>query len=115
MFGGGMRQGGIIASGALHGLRNHRARLADDHANARTLAEALAAMPGVELDLADVETNIVIFRVRSVPAGELVAKLKDAGVLVLAMGAERVRAVTSLMVDAADIDAAIAAMRGLLC
>jgi len=111
MFGGGMRQGGIIASGALHGLRNHRARLADDHANARALAQALAAMPGVELDLADVETNIVIFRVRSMPAGELVAKLKDAGVLVLAMGAERVRAVTSLMVDAADIDEAIAILK----
>jgi threonine aldolase len=111
MFGGGMRQGGIIAAGALHGLRNHRARLADDHANARNLAQALAYMPGVELDPADVETNIVFFRVRSMPAGELEAKLKDAGVLVLALGADRVRAVTSLMVDAADIGEAIAILK----
>jgi threonine aldolase len=108
MFGGGMRQGGIIAAGALHALRNHRTRLADDHANARTLAEALAAMPGVELDPADVQTNIVFFRVKSMPAVELEAKLKDAGVLVLALGADRVRAVTSLMVDADGIAEAIA-------
>lgn len=111
MFGGGMRQAGIIAAGALHALRNHRARLADDHANARTLADALAALPGVELDPADVQTNIVFFRVKSMPAGELASRLKDAGVLVLALGADRVRAVTSLMVDAAAIDAAIAAFR----
>ena len=107
MFGGGMRQGGIIAAGALHALRNHRARLADDHANARTLGEALAAMPGVELDPADVETTIVIFRVRSMPAAELAAKLRDAGVLVLAIGADRVRAVTSLMVNEQGIAEAI--------
>jgi threonine aldolase len=111
MFGGGMRQGGIIAAGALHALRNHRARLADDHANARTLAEALSAMPGVELDPADVQTNIVFFRVRSMPAGELEAGLRDAGVLVLALGADRVRAVTSLMVDEQAIAEAIAVFR----
>jgi threonine aldolase len=111
MFGGGMRQGGIIAAGALYALRNHRARLCDDHANARTLAQALAAMPGVELDPADVQTNIVFFRVRSMPAGELEAGLRDAGVLVLALGADRVRAVTSLMVDEQAIAEAIAVFR----
>ncbi len=111
MFGGGMRQAGIIAAGALHALRNHRERLTDDHANARRLAEALAAMEGIELDVADVETNIVVFRVTSMPAADLVAKLEAAGVLLLDMGPEHIRAVTRLMVDAAGIDAAIAAFR----
>jgi len=109
MFGGGMRQAGIIAAGALYALRNHRERLSDDHANARRLAEALAAMEGIELDVADVETNIVVFRVTAMPAADFVAKLESAGVLVLVMGPEHIRAVTSLMVDAAGIDAAIAA------
>ena len=72
MFGGGMRQAGIIAAGALYALQNHRERLAEDHANARKLAEALAEMDGIELDPADVETNIVMFRVTSMPAAELV-------------------------------------------
>lgn len=111
MFGGGMRQAGIIAAGALYALRNHRERLTDDHANARRLAEALAAMDGVELDVADVETNIVFFRVTSMPAADLVAKLEAAGVRLLDLGPEHIRAVTSLMVDSADIDAAIAAFR----
>jgi len=62
-------------------------------------------------DPADVETNIVFFRVKSMSAGELVAKLKDAGVLVLALGAECIRAVTSLMVDEDGIAEAIAAFR----
>ena len=114
MFGGGMRQAGIIAAGALYALRNHRERLTDDHANARGLAEAIATMEGVELDVADVETNIVIFRVSSMPAPDLVAKLQAAGVGLLTMGADHVRAVTSLMVDAAGIDAAIAAFRAAL-
>jgi len=115
MFGGGMRQAGIIAAGALYALRNHRERLVDDHANARKLAEALATMEGVELDVADVETNIVIFRVTSMPAPDLVAKLQASGVGLLTMGGDRIRAVTSLMVDAAGIDAAIAAFAEALC
>ncbi len=114
MFGGGMRQAGIIAAGALHALRNHRERLADDHANARKLAEALAAMAGIELDLTDVETNIVVFRVTSMPAVDFVAKLQAAGVLLLTMGPETVRAVTNLTVAAAGIDAAIDAFRAVL-
>ena len=114
MFGGGMRQAGIIAAGALHALRNHRERLTDDHANARKLAEALAGMEGVELNVADVETNIVFFRVTSMPAADLVARVKAAGVLVLDLGREHVRAVTNMMVDAAGIDAAIDAFQAAL-
>lgn len=107
MFGGGMRQAGVIAAGALYALRNHRARLAEDHANARRLAEALAGMPGVELNPADVETNIVIFRVTSMPADEVVENLKASGVLALTMGPDLVRAVTSLMVDREAVERAI--------
>jgi threonine aldolase len=114
MLGGGMRQAGIIAAGALYGLRNHRDRLADDHANARTLAEGLAATDGIELDPATVETNIVIFRVTACPAAELVEKLKTAGVLVLATAPDSIRAVTNLMVDAQGIRRALAAFAEVL-
>ncbi len=110
-FGGGMRQVGIIAAGALHALEHHRERLAEDHANARRLATALAEMPGLEIDPATVETNLVYFRVTRVPAAGLVAQLKAAGVLVLASGPDTVRAVTNLEVTAADIETAIAALQ----
>jgi len=111
MFGGGMRQAGIIAAGALYALENHRARLSEDHANARRLAEGIAGLPGVEFDPATVETNIVIFRTTSMPPAQWVARLKAAGVLVLAGGPDTVRAVTHLDVSAAQIDEAVAAFR----
>ena len=107
MLGGGMRQAGIIAAGALYALRNHRERLAEDHANAKALAAGLAEMKGIDLDPADVETNIVLFGVTGCPAGELVQRLAASGVLVLATSADHIRAVTNLMVDAADIERAI--------
>jgi threonine aldolase len=113
-FGGGMRQAGILAAGALFALENHRARLAEDHRHARVLAEALSRMPGVELDLATVETNLVLFRVTAAPAAEVVARLKDAGVLVLRTGADTIRAVTHLNVSSADLDRAIETLRRVL-
>ena len=58
MFGGGMRQAGIIAAGALYALENHRARLAEDHANAKALAEGVAKLTGVEVDVSGVQTNM---------------------------------------------------------
>ncbi len=105
-LGGGMRQAGILAAGALHALENHRMRLAEDHANARSLAQSLTRLPGIELDLATVETNIVMFRTTLVSASVLVAKLKEAGVLVLATGPDTIRAVTHLNVNSHDIAAA---------
>ena len=108
MFGGGMRQAGIIAAGALFALDNHRARLAEDHANAKALASGLAAVSGLEATPAEVETNMVRFRVRSMPAQQLVDRLLAQGVLVLAVGPDTIRAVTSLMVSAEDIRAAVA-------
>jgi threonine aldolase len=107
MFGGGMRQAGIIAAGALYALDNHRARLAQDHANAKTLARGLAAMPGVSLNVADVETNIVVFKLNSLPAATMVDRLKHEGVWMMATGPDTVRAVVCLEVNEADIQAAI--------
>jgi threonine aldolase len=108
MFGGGMRQGGIIAAGALFALANHRARLAEDHANAKALASGLAALKGLETAPAEVETNMVRFRVRSMPAQQCVDRLRTQGVLVLAVGPDTIRAVTSLMVSAENARAAVA-------
>ena len=79
MFGGGMRQAGIIAAGALFAVRNHRARLAEDHANAKLLASGLASIKGLEADPAEVETNMVRFRVRVMPAEQLVERLRVSG------------------------------------
>jgi threonine aldolase len=106
MWGGALRQAGIVAAGGLYALDHHVDRLADDHANARALAEGLAALPGIELDPAEVETNIVVFGFRDAP--RLCAELEREGVLMSALGPERVRAVTHLDVDSANITTAIA-------
>jgi threonine aldolase len=117
MFGGAMRQAGILAAAGLYALDHNRDRLAEDHRNARLLAERLAPLPGVRLDLETVETNIVIFRTEEgMPDAEtLVARAREAGVLVSAFGRRIVRAVTHLDVSreqcrrAADILAEILA------
>jgi threonine aldolase len=108
MFGGGMRQAGIIAAGALFALRNHRARLADDHANAKTLAEGISACKGLEVAPEEAETNMVRFRITGVTAKDIVERLRSRGVLVLGTDRFTIRAVTSLMVDGDDIRRAIA-------
>ena len=108
MFGGGMRQAGIIAAGALFALRNHRARLAEDHANAKALASGLAGVEGLETHSAEVETNMVLIRVQPMPAQQLVQQLQAKGVLVLALGPDTIRAVTNLMVSGNDIQRAVA-------
>ena len=107
MFGGGMRQAGVIAAGAIYALANNRDRLADDHANAKRLAEGLAGIDGIEVDPAEIETNLVYFQVPG-RAAEFSAGLEAEGVLLLGDG-DRCRAVPNLMTSAADIDAAIAA------
>lgn len=107
MFGGGMRQAGIIAAGALHALEHQRGRLAEDHANARALATGLNEVPGLAVDPASVQTNIVLIRVLHSPAPELARKLDQAGVRVFAVGPDTLRAVTSLMVSSEDIPGAV--------
>jgi threonine aldolase len=104
MFGGAMRQSGILAAAGLYALDHNMTRLVDDHANARLLAERLAGLAPVELDLATVQTNIVIFRLRpGVPdAAAIAARAKEVGVLVSAFAARTVRAVTHLDVGAEE-------------
>jgi threonine aldolase len=108
MFGGAMRQTGFFAAAALHGVEHHRARLAEDHANARRLAEILAASSLARLDLATVQTNIVVFQLRlgAVDAPTLVQRARAHGVLVNAFDARTVRAVTHLDVSAEQVERA---------
>ena len=111
MFGGGMRQAGIIAAGALYALENNRARLVEDHDNAASLARGIADLRGLQVNVREVETNIVIFRTPGRAAGKLVEQLAARGVLMLATGPESVRAVTSMEVSASDIAAAVEVIR----
>ena len=113
-FGGGMRQAGIIAAGALHALEHHRARLAEDHANARLLAEGLAAVGGISVDVPSVQSNIVNIELRKKPAAELSEQLKAAGVLMNARSSSSLRAVTHLDVSREDVLNALEAIRRLV-
>jgi len=108
MLGGAMRQSGILAAAGLWALENNLARLAEDHANARLLAERLAGLRGVSLDLATVQSNIVIFRMEegAPDAATVVARAQELGVLVSAFAARTVRAVTHLDVSRADCELA---------
>ena len=106
-----MRQAGIIAAGALYAVEHHRERLARDHAHAQMLAAALAELPGVELDVKSVETNMVVFQTVSQPAADLVQKMDALGIRMLAVGPKSIRLVTHLMISRADIRRAIAAFR----
>jgi threonine aldolase len=112
-LGGGMRQVGIIAAAAIYALENHQERLAEDHANARRLAEALHELGGIHIDLATVQTNIVVFDITNTKHAAITAleALKKAGVLVAPLSATQLRAVTHLDVDTAGLDRAIAAFR----
>ena len=109
MWGGSMRQAGIIAAAGLYALDHHVDRLADDHENARALADGLAAIDGVVLDPAQVDTNIVVFGVPDAEA--FCAALDREGVKMSAIGPQRVRAVTHLDVDRGGVEQAIAAAR----
>jgi threonine aldolase len=110
MLGGGMRQVGIIAAAAIYALAHHRERLPEDHANARRFAEALHGHAGMAIELATVQTNIVVIDIAQTRLGVAAAcdALKKEGVLVVPFGATVVRAVTHLDVSAAEIDRAIA-------
>jgi threonine aldolase len=101
LFGGGMRQAGILAAGALYALENHVERLAEDHENARLLADAVRGIEGLRLVGDAVDTNIVIFQVDLAigTAESLCKQLADEGLLMLAIAAQQVRAVTHLDVD----------------
>jgi threonine aldolase len=109
-MGGAMRQAGIIAAGGVFALRHHVSRLAEDHVNARRLAEGLCNLPDVALDPASVETNIVFFDVTgALQAKQVLAALLARGVRMGAMGPRTVRAVTHLDVSAPQIERALEA------
>jgi threonine aldolase len=117
MMGGAMRQIGIFAAAGLFALDNNMARLVDDHANARLIGQRLACSPHIAIDLAMVQTNILVFRLApdAPDATTFVAKARERGVLINAFGPRTVRAVTHLDVSqdecarAADILVELAA------
>jgi threonine aldolase len=115
MLGGGMRQAGIIAAAGIVALERMVERLGEDHANARRLAEGLAKLPGLRVDLSSVQTNIVILRVDRGPAAtdELVRGCAARKVNVHAMGPAAIRCVTHKDVDGDDITRALDAFREL--
>jgi len=112
-FGGAMRQAGLLAAAALYALDHNIDRLAEDHANARRLAEGLSKLPGVQIDPAEVETNIVIFTIAPTigTAAEFTARLKEAGIWMMPNAPQKVRAVTHLDVSCEQIDQALARIR----
>jgi threonine aldolase len=107
MLGGALRQSGIVAAACLYALDHHVDRLAEDHENARVLAEGLAELPGFDVQPPD--TNIVIAQVADAP--QLVGELWERGVEVTPMAPTRIRCVTHLDVDSAGIERALAAFR----
>jgi len=110
MLGGGMRQVGVLCAAALFALNEQRARLAEDHEHARRLAFGLAELPGVKLDPAAVQTNIVAFELTGLPAADFVRLAAERGVRMNAIGPQRVRAVTHLDVSARDVERALSAL-----
>jgi threonine aldolase len=108
MVGGGMRQAGILAAAGIVALETMIDRLADDHANARRLAEGLASIPGIALDPARIKTNIVFFDVTSgMTAWQLAERAARDGALIGVNGERRIRAVTHYGIERADIETAL--------
>jgi len=117
LFGGGMRQAGVLAAAGLVALDEMLPRLAEDHRTARRLAELIAEAPGVDLDPARVDTNIVFFSVTPealLDAQQLAARLLKRGILSNALGPSRVRMVTHYEISMDDVETAGAAVQELL-
>jgi len=106
-IGGGFRQAGIIAAGALYGLIHHRPRLQETHDGARRFAMELAQLNAIAIDPATVETNIVRFRLVGIEAGAFVEEAHRRGLWMLPSGPDAVRAVFHLDIDAAKTDGAL--------
>jgi threonine aldolase len=108
MLGGGMRQAGVLAAAGLVALETMIDRLADDHANARALAEGLAQLPGVCCDLTRVQTNIVYFQLTRMDSAGFLAACSQRGLLGTGPSATQVRFVTHHGISGADIQRALA-------
>jgi threonine aldolase len=108
MYGGAMRQSGILAAAGIYALEHHVTRLKTDHDHAKKLARALQQIPAVRIAPQHVETNIVIFDVpeHRLPPAELLTQLKSHGVLIHAIGGRSFRAVTHLNISTKQIDEA---------
>jgi threonine aldolase len=115
-FGGAMRQSGILAAAGLYALDHNVVRLAEDHANARLLAEPIARLPGIRFDLTTVQSNIVIWEMEpeAADAATIVAKAKAAGILISTLGARTVRAVTHMDVSQDQCQRAGEVLTGIL-
>ena len=112
MLGGGMRQAGVLAAAGLCALNEMVDRLAEDHANARRLAEGLQGLPSVDIDLTRVETNMVFGDCRPpLTAGMFIERCREVGVLLDQASSDRWRMVTHRGVSADDIDYAITSVR----
>jgi threonine aldolase len=109
MFGGGMRQVGIIAAAGIYALGHHLERLKEDHQNAKRLAVGLKEFKGVSVDPKHVETNIIIFDVADtgMTGSQVAEAMKKEGVLIHPFGKTQIRLVTHLDVDAEDIEKAL--------
>lgn len=105
MLGGGMRQAGILAQAGLFALEQHVTRLADDHRRAKRLAEGLAALSGIELDLSLVQSNMVFLRLREGESAPLLAFMKERGIIFSGYG--ELRLVTHLQINDDDIEEVI--------
>lgn len=106
-LGGGMRQVGVLAAAGLIALDRMVDRLAEDHANARTLAEGLSELPGVTCDLSRVQTNLVYFELLEMPAPVFVDECAKRGVLSASVGPDRIRFVTHYGIGVEDIQSAL--------
>jgi threonine aldolase len=115
-FGGAMRQAGIFAAAGLHALDHHVDRLAEDHANARLFADRIAEVPGIVLDPAEIETNLVFFNVKEtgLSAKNISDRLLEKGIRIGIEGAFRMRLVTHLDVDRKDIEEAAEALTNII-
>ncbi|MFU8795782.1 MAG: low-specificity L-threonine aldolase [Dehalococcoidia bacterium] len=108
MLGGGMRQAGVIAAAGIVALETMVDRLAEDHASAKRLAQGLAGIEGIKMTQEDIATNIVMFGLLpELSADDFVYRLEKAGVKVIALGDDMVRAVTHRMVSSSDVDGAL--------
>jgi threonine aldolase len=112
MFGGGIRQGGVLAAACLYALDHHRERLSEDHARARRFAEALQGLVGLSVDAARVETNIVLLDVAPpADAGQALARAAAEGVRLVPFGPSTLRAVFHLDVDDEGLERAVSVLR----
>ena len=114
IVGGGMRQAGVVAAPGIIALEKMIDRLEDDHRNARFLGERLAGIEGIDVDLRTVQTNMTMFDVKGLNVGAdvFVGKMREQGVLALALGETRIRMVTHRGIEREDVEIALAVVEG---